>query len=62
MTLGSPQISVAASGRDLYRVVVTDRRGETSHELTVTAEDVARYAPGSTPEHSGNWSLQSDSL
>jgi hypothetical protein len=31
-------------------VVVADGRGTTTHEVTVTAEDVARYAPGSTPE------------
>jgi hypothetical protein len=45
-----PQISVMSSGGDVYRVVVTDPHGETTHAVTVTAEDVARYAPGSTPE------------
>jgi hypothetical protein len=31
-------------------VVVADARGTTTHAVTVTPEDVARYAPGSTPE------------
>ena len=43
-------ISVESSGGDVYRVVVTQGHSTTSHEVTVTAEDVARYAPGSTPE------------
>jgi hypothetical protein len=34
----------------VYRVVVADERGTTTHDVTVTPEDVARYAPGSTPE------------
>ena len=34
----------------MYRVVVTQGRTETKHEVTVTPEDVARYAPGATPE------------
>lgn len=44
------QISVESSGSALYRVVVTQGRGTTTHEVTVTPEDVARYAPDSTPE------------
>jgi hypothetical protein len=44
------QISVESSGGDLYRVVVTQRGGTTTHEVTVKAEDLARYAPASTPE------------
>jgi hypothetical protein len=43
-------ISVQSSGGDVYRVVVTQDGSKTSHDVTVTAEDVARYAPGSTPE------------
>lgn len=50
MTMAGPQISVESSGGDVYRVVVTQGRGTTTHEVTVTLEDVARYAPGSTPE------------
>ena len=45
-----PQISVESSGGVVYRVVVTQGREETTHEVTVTPEDVARYAPGSTPQ------------
>ena len=44
------QISVESSGGDVYRVVVTQGHSTTRHEVTATAEDVARYAPGSTPE------------
>jgi hypothetical protein len=44
------EVSVQSSGGDFYRVVVTQGRGTTTHEVIVTAEDVARYAPGSTPE------------
>ena len=45
-----PQIAVERSGGNVYRVVVTQGRGTTTHDVTVTPEDVARYAPGSTPE------------
>ena len=45
-----PQVSVESSGGSFYRVVVTQGRGTTTHEVTVTPEDVARYAAGSTPE------------
>ena len=44
------QISIEHSSGAVYRVVVTQERGTTTHEVTVTAEDVARYAPGSAPE------------
>ena len=50
MVMDTPQISVKPSGGDAYRVVVTQGREVTTHDVTVTAEDVARYAPGSTPE------------
>jgi hypothetical protein len=43
-------ITVASFGGTVYRVVVTQGRNETTHDVTVTPEDVARYAPGSTPE------------
>ena len=48
--MSSPRISVEASGAGVYRVVVTEPRATTTHEVTVRAEDVARYAPGATPE------------
>jgi hypothetical protein len=43
-------IAIESSGGTVYRVVVRQDRNETTHEVTVTPEDVARYAPGSTPE------------
>jgi hypothetical protein len=46
----TPPISVEPAGGAVYRVVVTQKRGTTTHEVTVTSDDVARYAPGSTPE------------
>ena len=48
--MAGPHISVESSGGDVYRVVVRQGHGKTTHEVTVTPEDVARYAPGSTPE------------
>ena len=44
------KITVESSGGSVYRVTVTQGRSETTHEVTVTPEDVARYAPDSTPE------------
>jgi hypothetical protein len=44
------QISVESSGGSVYRVVVSEGRNETRHDVTVTPEDVARYAPEATPE------------
>lgn len=47
---GRPHVSVESSGGDVYRVVVRQGHGQTTHDVTLTPEDVARYAPGSTPE------------
>ena len=44
------QISVESSGGSVYRVVVTEGRNTTTHDVTVAPEDVARYAPGTTPQ------------
>jgi hypothetical protein len=44
------QISIASSGASVYRVIVEQGRNTTTHEVTVTTEDVARYAPDATPE------------
>ncbi|HEX4516321.1 MAG TPA: hypothetical protein VGH87_11740 [Polyangiaceae bacterium] len=33
-----------------YRVIVDDGGSKTEHEVTVTAQDIARYAPGATAE------------
>jgi hypothetical protein len=48
--MAAAEISVASSGASVYRVVVTQGRDKTTHDVTVTPEDVARYAPDSTPE------------
>ena len=48
--MSKPHISVEPSGVAVYRVVVTQGRATTTHEVTVTPEDVARYAPAVTPE------------
>jgi hypothetical protein len=48
--MAAAQITVESSGGAVYRVTVTQGRSETTHEVTVTPEDVARYAPSSTPE------------
>ena len=45
-----PRVSVESLGGAVYRVVVTQGRSTTTHEVTVTPEHLARYAPGSTPE------------
>lgn len=50
MVMDRPRISVESSSGAVYRVVVSHGHGKTRHEVTVTPEDVARYAPGSTPE------------
>ena len=44
------QITVESSGGTVYRVIVTQGRHETRHEVTVTPDDITRYAPGATPE------------
>jgi hypothetical protein len=50
IAMAGPRIAVEASGGDVYRVVLAQAGRETTHEVTVRPEDVARYAPGSTPE------------
>ena len=47
--MAAVQISVESSGGSVYRVVVTQGKSKTTHDVTVTPEDVARYAPGATP-------------
>ncbi len=44
------RITVAASGDDLYRVTVEEGKGRTVHDVTVTADDVERYATGVSAE------------
>jgi len=44
------QITVESSGGTVYRVIVKQGKNETKHEVTVTPDDVARYAPGTDAE------------
>jgi hypothetical protein len=44
------QITIESSGNAVYRVTVKRGRSETTHDVTVTPEDIARYAPGATAE------------
>ena len=44
------QIDVSQESGSLFRVVVSDERGSSTHLVTVMPSDVARYAPDSTPE------------
>ena len=46
----SAQITVDRSSDTVYLVTVQDGKTRTRHEVTVTPEDVTRYAPGATPE------------
>ena len=48
--MAAAHIAVVSSGGSVYRVVVTEGRSKTTHDVTATPEDVARYAPGATPE------------
>lgn len=48
--MAAAQISIEPSGGSVYQVLVTQGSNTTRHEVTVTPEDVARYAPGTTPE------------
>ena len=49
-TAAMADITVTAAGPSAYRVTVQDGGSRTEHEVTVTPEDVARYAPGVGPE------------
>jgi hypothetical protein len=48
--MAAAHITVESSGGTVYRVIVKQGPSETSHEVTVTPDDVARYAPGTTAE------------
>jgi hypothetical protein len=43
-------ITVVHISGQTYRVTVKDGGSRTTHDVTVTPEHVARYAPGATPE------------
>jgi hypothetical protein len=46
-----PGISIEPATGSTYRVTVEDGRSRTQHTVTVTPQDIARYAPaGTTPE------------
>jgi hypothetical protein len=44
------RISVRAAGESTYRVTVEESGSRTEHDVTATAGDLARYAPGASPE------------
>ena len=44
------EIAVTPRKGAVYDVTVDDGRGTTTHAVTVWPSDVARYAPGATPE------------
>jgi hypothetical protein len=48
--MASARISVESSGGTVYRVVVEQGKSRTTHDVTVTPEDIAHYAPGATAE------------
>lgn len=48
--MAAAQITIESSGNAVYRVRVTQERRETTHDVTVMPEDIARYAPGATAE------------
>jgi hypothetical protein len=43
-------ITVVGRGGSTFEVTVRDAEGASTHEVTVWPSDVARYAPGATPE------------
>lgn len=43
-------ISIAAAGGTRYQVTVEEGPTRSVHDVTVTADDVARYAPGDSAE------------
>ena len=43
-------ISVTPAGNSRYRVSIEEGASRTVHEVTVTPDDVTRYAPGETAE------------
>ena len=43
-------ITVEPAGDSLYRVTVAEGTSQSVHEVTVTPEDVERYASGELPE------------
>ena len=44
------QITVTGTRQDVFHVTVEDNGSRTTHEVTVTADDIERYASGATAE------------
>lgn len=44
-------IRVESAGTSTYRVTIDERGRTTTHTVTATPADIARYAPGATAEH-----------
>ncbi len=44
------KIAVAGSGEDVYHVTVEEGVSRTTHDVTVTPDDVERYASGASAE------------
>jgi hypothetical protein len=45
-----PEITVSRANDTTFRVTVAESGSRTTHDVTVTPDDVARYAPGVSPE------------
>jgi hypothetical protein len=43
-------ITVTRTNDTTFRVTVAESGGETTHDVTLTADDLARYAAGASPE------------
>jgi hypothetical protein len=44
------KLSIVRTRDSVYRVTVEEDDGRTVHDVTVTSDDVQRYAPGVAPE------------
>jgi hypothetical protein len=50
VTVNSVSVDIAKLAESRYRVTVGEGGSKTEHEVVVTAEDIARYAPGVSAE------------
>jgi hypothetical protein len=46
----TPQIEIAQQSPNTYLVTITEGPSETTHSVTITAAERAKYAPAATPE------------
>ena len=44
------EVQVSAEGGDVYHVRVTEADGSSEHHVTVTAQDIERFSPGTDAE------------